>query len=66
MNYGKDKNNNLLYSVRKYAYWFITYVVMAFALTQVVVFGSKKIANAVDSLFAGEEIIFGELIAPFF
>lgn len=59
------KKEKLFDAVKKHWHLLAVYLFMSYVLTQVVVLGSGKIADAADSLFAGENIILGKLIPPF-
>ena len=59
------KNPNLMEPVRKYWYLCFFYIVCSYALTQILVLGSSRIADATDCLFSGEVIILQEFIIPF-
>lgn len=60
-----SKNPNLMEPVKKYWYLVFLYLVFSYALTQILVLGSSKIADTTDSLFAGETIILQEFMIPF-
>ncbi len=60
-----SKRPNLMAPVKKYWYLCFLYVVFSYALTQTLVLGSSKIANATDSLFAGENLHLKEFMLPF-
>ena len=59
------KNPNLLNSIRKYWYFCFLYIMFSYALVLIIVAGSSKIADATDSLFAGENIALLEFMIPF-
>ncbi len=61
----KTKNPNLMEPIRKYWYLCFFYIVCSYALTQILVLGSSRIADATDCLFSGEVIIWQEFIIPF-
>ncbi len=56
---------HLMAPVKKYWYLCFLYVGFSYALTQILVLGSSKIADATDSLFAGETLILKEFMLPF-
>ncbi len=60
------KNSSYILGILK-RYWYIcaSYVLLSFVLTQVVVEGSGRIADATDSLFAGELIDLKSLMLVF-
>lgn len=62
----KYNEKNLLYSVIKFSHLLILYMLMSFAVTQVMIVASNKIAKAVDELFAGKLNISAEFLIPFF
>ena len=59
------KNPNLLNSIRKYWYLCFLYIIFSYLLIRIIVIGSSKIADATDSLFAGENIALLEFMIPF-
>ncbi len=61
----ETKRESLFDAVKRYWYLFAVYIVMSYTLTQVLVSGSRRIASATDSLFAGEQLILSDLIQPF-
>lgn len=60
-----SKNPHLTDSVKKYWYLCLLYVLFSYALTQILVLGSDRIADATDSLFAGEAIVLQKFMVPF-
>lgn len=52
-------------SIRKYWYYMVIYLLLTYILTQLTVTGSAWISEAVDDLFAGEQIILKTLLPPF-
>lgn len=51
--------------IKKYGYLCVLYMVCSYILTQVVVEGSNRIAQATDALFAGETLELSTLLIPF-
>ena len=63
-----DKRNNktsMIQAVYRYWYLMLVYIVSSYALTQVVVDGSNRIAQATDSLFANGTVELNTLLTPF-
>ncbi|NDO48230.1 ABC transporter ATP-binding protein [Lachnospiraceae bacterium MD335] len=59
-------NNTILkVLLKKYWYLYFLHVFFSYILSQVLVFGSSRIAKATDSLFAGEILNLQEFILPF-
>ena len=50
------KNPKLLDPIRKYWYLCFLYIIFSYLLIRIIVIGSSKIADATDSLFAGERL----------
>lgn len=61
----KSKHPKLMDSIRKYWYHCFFYIAFSYALTQILVLGSSRIADSTDRLFAGEAIILREFMIPF-
>lgn len=61
----KSKHPKLMNSIRKYWYHCFFYIAFSYALTQILVLGSNRIADSTDRLFAGETIILQEFMIPF-
>ncbi|MDE7252489.1 MAG: ABC transporter ATP-binding protein/permease [Acetatifactor sp.] len=61
----KSKHPKLMNSIRKYWYHCFFYIAFSYALTQILVLGSSRIADSTDRLFAGEAIILREFMIPF-
>ncbi len=55
----------LIQPIKRYWYLCLLYLLFSYALTQVLVTGSSRIAEATDWLFAGEEVILQEFMGPF-
>ncbi len=51
--------------VKKYSYLCVLYILFSYILTQVVVDGSNRIAQATDALFAGETLELKKFLVPF-
>lgn len=63
-----DKRNNktsMIQAVYRYWYLMLVYIVSSYALTQVVVDGSNRIAQATDSLFDNGTVELNTLLTPF-
>lgn len=61
----KSRNPHLMDSIGKYWYLCVLYLFFSYALTQILVLGSSKLAASTDSLFAGETLILKEFMLPF-
>lgn len=61
----ESKHPKLMNSIRKYWYHCFFYIAFSYALTQILVLGSSRIADSTDRLFAGEAIILREFMIPF-
>ena len=59
------KNPKLLDPIRKYWYLCFLYIIFSYLLIRIIVIGSSKIADATDSLFAGEKAALLEFMIPF-
>ena len=59
------KNPKLLEPIRKYWYLCFLYIIFSYLLIRIIVIGSSKIADATDSLFAGEKAALLEFMIPF-
>ncbi len=59
------KKHSLLRPLQKYWYLIISYLVLVFLLTQIIVIGSNNIAELTDQVFAGESIDLLPVITPF-
>lgn len=64
-NIEKGKNPNLMEPIRKHWYLCLLYLFFSYALTQILVLGSGKIADATDSLFAGDSVDGQAFMFPF-
>lgn len=61
----ESKGLGMWTALRKHWYMCAIYIVFSYALTQIIIEGSKRIAFAADALFAGNGIDLKELLAPF-
>lgn len=61
----KIKKLNLMAPIRKHCYICLLYLLFSYALTQILVLGSSKIAEATDVLFAGSAVDWQEFMLPF-
>ncbi|MCM1101174.1 MAG: ABC transporter ATP-binding protein/permease [Clostridium sp.] len=61
----KIKNPNLMEPIRKHWYLCLLYLFFSYALTQILVLGSSRIADATDSLFAGDFVDVQAFMLPF-
>ena len=61
----KIKKPNLMAPIRKHWYICLLYLLFSYALTQILVLGSSKIAEATDVLFAGSAVDWQEFMFPF-
>ena len=60
-----SKTPHLTDPLKRYWYLCLLYVLFSYALTQILVLGSDRIADATDNLFAGEAIVLQEFMVPF-